>query len=262
MPKGHWPGRNWTPEQLAALDEMLDKGLPDEAIGKKLGRSAVAVQVRRKRMRMASRTARNYSCNKLGELLGVDPKCVTWWILQRWLRGRRGQRRGPNRQWYVTEDALLEFLEDPKHWHLWEPGRITDKDLREWALEQRRERFLTQAEVAARYFVVRATVAAWFDRGDLPFVRRGRGNRMVPESALRGWVPPGQRPKAGMGHKEWTEFEDAVLRKHRLEGETYSQIAARLGRRLTSVANRWHRIRVQDALGELEGVDVRQAVAS
>lgn len=239
--QGH-PKRNWTTEQLTALEWMLDKGMPDAAIGKALGRSATAVQVMRKRSRLPSRTERNYTCRKLGSLLGVDGKAVAWWIRNRWLRGRQGQRRGRNRQWVVTEDALMEFLENRAYWHLWDPARLADRDLREWALEQRSEQFLTLAEVARRFWVVESTVGSWLDRGELPFVRRGRGNRLVPESSLRGWVPPGQRSKKGMVQRPWTEFEDAVIRRGRANGESYAAIAASMDRSPSAVASRLRRL--------------------
>lgn len=192
MPKGHWPGRNWTPEQVAALEELLEAGWSDARIAARIGRSVDAVVVRRKRMGIPSRTSSTLNTRKVAEMLGVGcSKSVVAWIEAGYLKGRRGQRRGPNRQWLIREEDLMAFLEDPAHWHRWDAERVTDQALREWAMELPRPRYLTVGEVAARFFVASGTVSAWLDKGQLPFVRNG--NRMVLESSLVGWTPPCER---------------------------------------------------------------------
>jgi flavin-dependent dehydrogenase len=127
---------------------------------------------------------------KLG--LGCS-KAVARWIGAGYLRGRRGQGCGLYRMWYVKEEALLDFLEDPRYWHLWEPDRV-EPGLRAWVSEIRDGvRFLTTGEVGARFFVHHAAVNDWIHKGYLPAVRHG--NWLVRESDLVGFVPPCERPR-------------------------------------------------------------------
>jgi excisionase family DNA binding protein len=175
--------------------------------------------------------------------LGIGcSKTVVRWIERGWLYGKRGQRVGPHRRWLVWEDRLLEFLEDEAHWHRWRPERITEPCLREWASELRAGvRFLRLTEVAERYYVTSRTVENWIREGRIPAVCNG--NHLVRESDLAGFVPPGQRSRHGLQLRAWTTDDDAVLREMRSSGAAYAVIAQRLGRSISSVANRWHRMR-------------------
>src|SRR5690606_5115068 len=118
--------------------------------------------------------------------LDVDKVAVTSWVRRGWLRARR--QRG---LWFISEPALLDFLENPQHWHLWEPERITEPGLREWALEIRRERYLTPKQVAVRLHYSENTVTNWIRNGLLTAVKNGRW--YIPESALDEFVPPLER---------------------------------------------------------------------
>lgn len=180
----------WSANDLAELDDLIGQGWSDERLAKLFGTTVNGIRLARKRHGIPSRTEALLNCRKVAEQLGIRcSKSVAHWIQQGWLRGRRGQRRGGNRQWYVTEDAVLSFLKDPDHWHRWDPARIADRDLREWAEELRAGvRFLTLPEVADRYFVQSGTVAQWIDKGLLPCVRHG--NRRVRESDLVAFTPP------------------------------------------------------------------------
>lgn len=190
MVRIHRSRRVWTRNELSELHDLIEQGWSDARLAKRFDTSVNGIQLARKRYGIPSRTEASLNCRTIAERLGIGcGKSVAHWIHQGWLRGRRGQRRGGNRQWYVTEDALLAFLEDPNHWHRWEPARIPDRDLREWAEELRAGvRFLTLPEVAERYFVQPATVAQWIDKGWLPAVRHG--NRRVRESDLGSFTLP------------------------------------------------------------------------
>lgn len=218
MPKGIWltrPERNWTTRQIEELESLLERGLSDEHIGRRLGRSANAVNIQRKRLGIPSRTAQLLSCRQVADRLGIGcSKSVTRWIEAGYVRGRRGPRRGPYRQWQVTEENLFEFLENPAHWHRWEARRITDKGLREWALELPKPRFLTLSEVARSYCVEPKTVHQWIAKGWLP--ARRNGNHVIDERDLVDFVPPCQKlPKRQSQiiqlRQPTTEFEERGL---------------------------------------------------
>jgi hypothetical protein len=238
----------WSDADVSAISVHLENGRSDEWIAKQLGATATAIRLVRKRRGLQSRTALLYSAQRVARLMGVScAKTVARWIEEGYLRGRRGQRRGPNRQWYVTEDALLAFIADPAHWHRWEPGRITDEDTRAWATEIRAGvRFLTPGEVAERCFVGVGAVNDWIHKGLLPAVKWG--NWWVRERDLEGFVPPGQRSRKGRALRRFTGAEDARLLELRAEGKSWPRIARLLGRSVGAVAQRHRRIADDEAV--------------
>lgn len=231
--------RVWTRPLRLRLAELLDAGLADEVIARELSAAfgcrltAEAVNLARKRYGIASRTRRAHTGRSVARLLGLGcSKQVARWCRAGWLRGRQTQRRGGNRQWRILHDDLLAFLEDEAHWHRWQPERITDAALREWALELRAGvAFLTVGQVAERCYVEPTTVNQWIHRGELPAVRNG--NWLVRSDVLADFVPPGQRPRTS-----FTPADDELIVRMRAEGAYWREIAALLGRPETTVANR------------------------
>jgi hypothetical protein len=180
----------WTPLRLLALEEGLARGRSDEEIARRLGTTATAVNLARKRRGLASRTARCGSARTVAARLGLGcAKKVAAWINAGWLRGRQGPARGANRQWIVEEADLRDFLRDSAHWHRWEVERIADPDLRAFADRVRAAvRFLTLGEVAGRMCVQPKTVHSWIAKGYLPAVRNG--NHLVREDDLARFELP------------------------------------------------------------------------
>jgi excisionase family DNA binding protein len=166
--------------------EYLERGWDDTRIAAKLGCSATAVSLARKRAGIPCVTKTLRCPQQIAALLGLGcPKTVVRWIQAGWLRGRRGPRRGGNRQWIVTDDAFHAFLADPAHWHRWEVARITDPTLRAFVASVRSpDRYLTLTEVAELCCVQPGTVWHWIDKGWLPAVRNGN-HRVREADALR-----------------------------------------------------------------------------
>mgnify|MGYP003376150629 CR=1 FL=1 len=192
--RGQRPPR-WTARDLHDLDSMLDNGWSDERIARRLGRTPVAIRIMMKKRGMASRSRRLMSALRVAEMLGVGcAKTIVRWITNGWLRGRQGPARGMHRQWQVTEEDVWAFIESPAHWHLFNPERIPDQHLREWAIEIRDGvRFLTPGQVAWRLYTTDASVNDWIHKGLLPAVRNG--NWLIRESDVEAFVPPSQKPK-------------------------------------------------------------------
>lgn len=232
----------WTARDLFQLDMLLDQGLPDAAIARRLKRTPEAINLARKRHGLQSRSDRLMSARTVADLMGLGcAKTVTRWMQRGYLAGKRGPCRGPHRQWQVDEEALWRFIENRRHWHRWQPERITDAGLREWAMELRDGvRFLTPGEVAWRLCVGTATVNTWIRGGLLPAVRNG--NWLIRESDLEGFTPPGQLPKTGMSRDLWSGEETERLREMRESGMSYAECAIALGRSIASCSNRWYRL--------------------
>jgi helix-turn-helix protein len=192
--------RDWTHEDMDRLVSLLDAGFDYDYCARQLRRTRTAIVVKTKRMRCKMTTRPTVlTAREVSRLMGVPcAKTVVRWITQGWLKAKPAVSQG-RKIWRVCWDDLMAFLEREEAWISWWPERITDADIRARAQALRQERLLTQGEVAARFHVGVETVGQWLDKGWLPFRRYGaRGNRMVPESALLGWIPPCQRSKAGI----------------------------------------------------------------
>lgn len=210
---GHWYGPNnprcggrfWTAARRWELMSMIERGWTDERIGRALGVSANAASCARKRYALPSRSRSLLSALDVARRLGIScSKGVVRWIDQGWLKATNGPGRGRHRVHLVREDDLMTFLEDREHWHRWDPTRIPDKALREWATElQAGVWFLSVTEVAARMCVQPNTVSGWIRRGLLPAMRNG--NYVVRESDLARF----RLPQIG-GHRGQREEEVAA----------------------------------------------------
>lgn len=243
MPKGFYDTatrRNWTQEELDELEDLLHQGKSYAVIAERLNRSQNAVTIIRKRRGLPSITDATLNGRKVAALLGMDSTTVSRWIRRGMLRGRRSVARGGERQWFVSEKALLDFLSTPEYWMCWDAERIADYGLREWATETRTYRWLCVGDVAERYGVIPGAVRSWIRRGLLPSARYG--NWWIPEPALEGFVPPYARGKAGQVGREYTAAEIARLVHLRESGATWAEIAEAMGRTPSSVSNRYRRI--------------------
>lgn len=227
----------WSAEDLLRLEELLARGWTDRKIGEDLGCSAVAVVVARKRNRIPPRRRFLLSARAVARRLGLScSKPVAQWIKAGYLKARRCQGAGPHRMWYVTEDALLRFLEDIRYWHLWSPG-VLEPSLGSWVAEMRNGvRFLTTREAGRVLCVSHYSVRRYIQAGLLPAVRCG--NWLVGESDLHGFVLPCERSKKGKRPRRFSPQEDVQLVSLRMEGKRLAEIAGCLRRPLGSCAGR------------------------
>jgi len=233
----------WSEADLMTLEDMICAGRTDAQIGRVLACTTTAIRVVRKRRGIPCRRKVLHSANTIAKRLGIPcSKTVTWWLREGYLKGRRGQRCGLNRSWYVTEEALLDFLADARYWHLWGPERIQDANLRQWVTEARNGAlFLTTGEVAARLSVAHATVHSYIQKGLLPAVRRG--NWLIRAADLVGFVLPCERSKKGISNRRFTTDEDERLVSLRGVGRSWPQIAKDLGRSVGSVYGRFEHVK-------------------
>lgn len=164
----------------------------------------------------------------LAKILGLGcAKIVVRWIEAGWLKGRLGHRVGLNRARWISEDDLVAFLEDRRHWQRWHPERITDERWRGWAQDLRAaDPFWTVGQVAERMGVDQRRINEWIRSGELAAQRNG--NWHVPESVLRAFVPQLPAPRAS---DRWTHDQVTEGLNLRCQGLSFSEIDRRLGRR-------------------------------
>jgi excisionase family DNA binding protein len=225
--------------------DLLSQGRTVRQVARRLRRTETAVRVWLKRNGGARAMGRPYSARDVQRMLGLScSKQVARWIERGALCARRSERAGAHRRWAVDEFDLVAFLEDSTYWHEWEPGRVEDRFLREWAIELRGgQQFLLLSEVAERFGVVVSTVSQWVQRGDIPTVRLGGGgNHLVPASALVGFEPPYARSRAGGRRRVFTPDEDARLLSMRASGHGWTAIGNEIDRHPSVVLARWRRL--------------------
>jgi excisionase family DNA binding protein len=193
VPRPAWA--SWTPQELAKLDEMLQRGCSYARIARRLKRTVVSVQIKCKRLGWSmSNQSGLYTGREAADLLGLGcSKTVSDWITRGWLKATNCATP-PRRIWRIADEDLWAFLERPEHWMAWHPERITDSDLRSWATEMRagRPQWLTIGQVARRYHVATNTVGQWIHKGWLPAARYG--NHWINEADLVDFHPESTQP--------------------------------------------------------------------
>lgn len=233
-------GKSWTSAERFDVEEWIAEGRGADWIAQRLGRTETSVRVYLKR-NVRCRALRPLSARAAAEIMGVRcSKTVGRWMDAGWLRSRKGQRCGRNRVRVTDRDALLDFVADPCHQHRYDPDRITDAELRAWALETRTARYLTTGEVADCLGVGVGAVHHWIATGILPAVRHG--NWRVRESDVSGFVIPSERDRHGRPRRCFTQEEDARLRSMHAAGAGWTAIGRVIGRHPSVVSARWHRI--------------------
>ncbi len=218
----------WTPQETQQLREMVDAHRSYADMAAALGRTETAIRVRCKRLGMPLTKAAGMTIRQTAALLGVPcSKTVAWWCNKRWLRSHDiGIEVYSGRVRVVEMDELLAFMENPRHWHLWEPERIPDAGLREWASEMRAGvRFLTLGEVAERLCCTVGWVNVLITQGRIKAVRRG--NWLVREEDCI--YPEVSTPKGRKRQPTLTDNELAIVRRY-WGKRPANQISRMLGR--------------------------------
>jgi len=236
--------RDWKPHEEITFRQIIDDGGDYAGVAKALGRSEIGVvlHARRTNYRL-THTKAQLTAAQIGRLLGLpDQKIVGRWITAyKWLEGKKA---GKYDQIYrVTWEALLTMMQDHRTWMAWQPERITDSALKEWAEELRRGkgRWLRPSEVGKLKGVGSYTPAAWIEKGlfkrDEDVVRYG--NWWFWSVAVEHFVPPIDQPKIRCGagiHQmdDWTQLhhygKTAWVEAGRLVEESGNAVVLRRGR--------------------------------
>lgn len=138
--------------------------------------------IRAKRRHGAARSHGWLSARAVGRLLGREGRDAA--RLPGLMR-RTALQVGRHLAWGTTLEDLTDWLADERWWHYWDPDRISDAALGEWASQLRAgRRFLTVGEVSARLHLTASAVNARIHRGCLRATRPGGGNWLVREDWL------------------------------------------------------------------------------
>lgn len=192
----------WSVNEQTRLETLIESGASYSTIAKRLKRSRNAVQIKCQRMRLRVRCVRaTLSTRDVAATLGLScSKTVVRWIERYGLRATNGGDTRP--LWRVQWDDLLDWMEDRAHWMAYDPTRILDLALREWACELRTgpHRWLTPGQVGTRLHVGVGAVNDWIMKGEIPATRYG--NWWVWSGDLDGFVIPGNRPHSTALHPD------------------------------------------------------------
>ena len=173
----HRPGREnplrvWTPALRRRCEALLEDGLTDREAAAVLGVTVGALSAARSRLGFAHRDDLLLTASDAARMIGCSARAVHVWAARGWIHGQRHTGRGPSANWFFREADVMAFMEDPNHWHRWEPALIADARLRVWATRVRGGvRFLSTSEVARRLCCSEATVGTWIRQGRLPAAR-------------------------------------------------------------------------------------------
>lgn len=159
-------------------------------MGEALGRSETAVKLKLKRLgyNWIKNVDGLFTMRAVARLFGVDDKCAGWWIDSGWLKGDRFPTKlGPYYPRRVSWEAISDFIEDERYWHLWETGRMRPGSLKEYAEEVRdgRGRFLTTGQVGKLTFYTHRWIRELIARGKIKARKHGPNWKIPLDEAKR-----------------------------------------------------------------------------
>lgn len=174
----------WTEQGETFLITERHRFSPKQ-MAQKLGRSENAVKLKLKRLGYKWIQGINgfLTMRAVSRIFGVDAKTVSWWIDSGWLKGSRFPvGMGPYRARKIAHEAIYDFIEDDRYWHLWQPVRMKPGDFREWAEESRdgKGQFLTSGQLGKLTFYTHSWIRHLIVRGIIKARKHGP-NWKIPE---------------------------------------------------------------------------------
>lgn len=181
----------WTRVEQTLLLSRHDAGATDAEIAAELGRTAHAVQLRRRILTRRLGEGPDLTSRQVAAVLGVGVSTAQAWLRAGLIVGTRSPlRQGVGGEWRVSRGALRAFLADRRHWARWSPEKVGPA-WRDVVAEVRpADRLLRVAEVAARLGYGERAIQHWIKSGRLRALRgSGVGGKarawLVAESDLR-----------------------------------------------------------------------------
>lgn len=164
--------------------------LSPKHMGERLGRSEVAVKLKMKRLgyNWIQSVDGFFTMRAVARLFGVGDKCPGWWIDEGWLRGDRFPTKlGPYYPRRISYEAICDFIEDERYWHVWEAERMKPGNLKEYAGEIRdgREHFLTTGQLGRLTFYTHRWIRELIARGEIEAKKHGPNWKISVQEAQR-----------------------------------------------------------------------------
>lgn len=227
--------RRWTKRDDQSLEGYLERGISWPRIAQLLKRSPSAAMRRSHRLGLVSPMREHRTQERTADLLGIDPGTVKRRVDEGLLRCHQ-VGKGNNVVFHF--DDICAFLENESAWHTFDPHKITDSALREWAIEIRHGvTFLTTDELAPKVGLVRSTIVQHIHAGHLRAVWVNSGHWLIRSDWVDEFLATLDRPRKFQSHRRFSAEEDDYLRQHR--ATTYLiDLARALGRDKSSVGRR------------------------
>lgn len=169
----------WTTADQAYLEQWAGV-LSDVQLGQQLGRSPVAIKIRRKRSGLPSPTTHEdyVTANIVSRKLGVCVKAVCKWIDRGYMKADPAPL-ADRLVWRMRRSYFYAWALNPDNWILFyrsirNPSRIRDTKLRQLILrraEQWGDEWWTAGEVAKYHRVEQQDINRYIHAGKLPAVR-------------------------------------------------------------------------------------------
>lgn len=229
-------GNRWSPAERAWLDEVAGV-LGDEEIGAALGRSRMAVRIRRRRAGLPGPSVHPeyITGHQMALALGIDGHSVVK-LIERGVLAAELAPFADRRVWRMRRAAFVAWAVRPENWPYFyrsvrEPERFGDAALRRLIArrdEQWGDAWWTTGEVAAYHGVHDTDVNRYIQHGRLPAVKWG--NQMVRRSdATRLGLKFYKGKGEGQFELHGTSRGDAFLVLATAVGIPATQIAAMAG---------------------------------
>lgn len=194
--------RLWTQDERDQILVMASSGASIAEIAQVLRRDVQATYDYVERVMgglMKLRRGRVWSARQVQKLFTVPWNTIDDWIRLGWLQATRNQtgEQTWKPRYLVTTSAIIEFLNVREAWADWSPNMITQPA---WRDEGQRIRdatggdWLSIRELMGRYHYGLTTIQGWLQRGELPFIKRGR-RVFVWSGDLDGFIPPAERDR-------------------------------------------------------------------
>jgi hypothetical protein len=130
----------WTDALEFQLLKLLGEGRTYRYIAGKLGCGKTTVKVKAKELQMQSEHLREsvYPLTAIPKrFIRTHPQTIQEWVKRGWLGKPRVSCCRDRKFYRFTREQLEAFLEVQEAWVAWEPDDLIDKDLRQWAKEER-----------------------------------------------------------------------------------------------------------------------------
>jgi hypothetical protein len=181
-------GRPWTDLELLEALDLRDQGLPLRSVARRLKRSEAAVKNALLRHGATNQRIPLYTLPDIAELMGTTYRRVQGW--QRYALPVQTKQRRLLVPWL----DLMEWLEEPAHYMMYDPVDCTEATLREHLVDLHRDHggWVNVATIAAWHRVSVAAVQRWVRRGDMVAVEY-ENRYWVERRIVEAFVIPSER---------------------------------------------------------------------